>query len=363
MAKILTGFGVVIACFVGCGDDKATGPGSAAEAGPVADVESKKGELYFPLQAGDSYSTEFTDTFDMEMSGTTQSGAFEFETSTTIVDDSDGTTRGEVTGLDESSFARPVIVLKEQSEETIMETLSLSLGTLSESFTDTTSLSATFFSYLSVDEDGVMFWGSREEGGDIERTESPITYLPGEVKPGDTWTVEDLPSMQLDLEDTDFEITYGSMTASAERIEKVTVPAGTFDALKAVFVVNNLQLLVTDPEITMSFSQVTLSATQWYAEGVGLIKLQLEMAFPFTMSAETSSEGTDISMSATGDFNASRTEKLVSYSTAGDTTASAKVTLGSGFGPRDHHMFVAVDLLRHLRRACRMVVEAAVTTT
>jgi len=106
---------------------------------------------------------------------------------------------------------------------------------------------------------------------DFHTTASSGVTLPASIKPGDTWTqaltlegIEDLNGLQIPAKNET------SNDCTAAGIESVTVPAGTFDALRFDCQTN------TDIMITMSGNDIEqtidFTASNWYAEGVGLIK-------------------------------------------------------------------------------------------
>jgi len=99
---------------------------------------------------------------------------------------------------------------------------------------------------------------------------SGITY-PNEILPGDTWehTLDFTGTM--DISGTPAEAS-GDTTYdyTAIEVESVTVPAGTFDAMKVEVVTTiNIKAVFQGTEVPVT---VTSTATNWYAQGVGWVK-------------------------------------------------------------------------------------------
>jgi hypothetical protein len=107
--------------------------------------------------------------------------------------------------------------------------------------------------------DGGMFSAVFQSGGTVETLSSSGVFLPANVQPGDTWTTtEEIHVVGLGLDET-FTVT---AAFNAVGMETVTVPAGTFNALRI--------------DITMSNSSqtlpVTLEGSSWVVEGIGQVK-------------------------------------------------------------------------------------------
>lgn len=99
---------------------------------------------------------------------------------------------------------------------------------------------------------------------------SGITY-PNEILAGDTWshTLEYTGTMDMAGESVDVS---GNTVYSyaAIGIESVTVPAGTFDAMKIELSTTiNINMTIQGSEVPVV---VTSASTAWYAEGVGWVK-------------------------------------------------------------------------------------------
>jgi len=99
---------------------------------------------------------------------------------------------------------------------------------------------------------------------------SGITY-PSEILPGSTWThtLDYTGTMDLNGEPAEAsgDTTYNY---TAVEVESITVPAGTFDAMKVEVVTTiNIKAVFQGVEVPLT---VTSTATNWYAQGVGWIK-------------------------------------------------------------------------------------------
>lgn len=99
---------------------------------------------------------------------------------------------------------------------------------------------------------------------------SGITY-PNEILPGNTWahTLDYTGKMDVagEFVDVSGDTTY-SYTAIG--IENVTVPAGTFDAMKIeVITTININMTIQGSEVPVT---VTSTSTSWFAEDVGWVK-------------------------------------------------------------------------------------------
>jgi len=99
---------------------------------------------------------------------------------------------------------------------------------------------------------------------------SGITY-PNEIMSGDTWehTLDFTGTM--DISGTPAEASGNTIyDYTAIEVESVTVPAGTFDALKVQVVTTiNIKAVFQGTEVPVT---VTSTATNWYAQGVGWVK-------------------------------------------------------------------------------------------
>jgi hypothetical protein len=114
---------------------------------------------------------------------------------------------------------------------------------------------------------------------------SGVTY-PKDMTPGSTWQHTLDYSGTMDIAGETVEAT-GNATSSftAVGIENITVPAGTFDAIKIQ--------VETTINITSTFQGATVpvivsgSSTSWFAEGVGWIKSVSTSDFGGTLGTET----------------------------------------------------------------------------
>ena len=99
---------------------------------------------------------------------------------------------------------------------------------------------------------------------------SGITY-PTEILAGSTWahTVDYTGKMDVAGEPVDVsgDTTYNY---TAIGVESISVPAGTFDAMKVeVITIINISMTIQGSEVPVTF---TSTATSWFAEGVGWVK-------------------------------------------------------------------------------------------
>jgi hypothetical protein len=113
--------------------------------------------------------------------------------------------------------------------------------------------------------------------------------LPSEISPGDTWsqtfTLEGTQNVTADqTSNVVGQVKYDSTAVS---VESVTVPAGTFDALR-VEGPNSMDLTVEMSGFTVP---MTISGTlvRWYAPGVGYVK-SVETSNVFDIDVEITTE-------------------------------------------------------------------------
>jgi hypothetical protein len=93
----------------------------------------------------------------------------------------------------------------------------------------------------------------------IETLSNSGVSLPTNVQPGDNWTAtEEIHVAGYGVDET-FSL---SAEVHAVGMELVTVPAGTFDALRIDYVISN----------TSQTLPVTIESSSWFAEGVGQVK-------------------------------------------------------------------------------------------
>jgi hypothetical protein len=93
------------------------------------------------------------------------------------------------------------------------------------------------------------------------------------MDPGDTWsqTIRIEGTMTI-AEGTSADATNeASLHCTAEGTESVTVPAGTFDAMKVVCQVQ-MSITVTTAGLSIPPTTVNSTSTAWYAPNVGWIK-------------------------------------------------------------------------------------------
>ena len=82
----------------------------------------------------------------------------------------------------------------------------------------------------------------------------PAAVFPGTLKVGQT---EEAP-VKVKMGDREFDVT---IKLTLEAVETITVPKGTFgDCLKLVY--------------TSAFGQGEMKRTVWYAEGIGMVKIE-----------------------------------------------------------------------------------------
>ncbi|HSG43911.1 MAG TPA: hypothetical protein VLA72_12220 [Anaerolineales bacterium] len=104
----------------------------------------------------------------------------------------------------------------------------------------------------------------------VTQNSSGITY-PNEITPGDTWTqtLDYTGTMDFGGETTEVsgDTVYNS---TAIGVESVTVPAGTFDAMKIeVIMTINIKMNIGGTEMPVTVTTTTLS---WFAKDVGWVK-------------------------------------------------------------------------------------------
>jgi hypothetical protein len=123
----------------------------------------------------------------------------------------------------------------------------------------------------------------------FDTTESTGVTLPSEISPGDTWsqtfTLEGTQNVTADqTSNVVGQVKYDSTAVS---VESVTVPAGTFDALR-VEGPNSMDLTVEMSGFTVP---MTISGTlvRWYAPGVGYVK-SVETSNVFDIDVEITTE-------------------------------------------------------------------------
>ncbi len=106
----------------------------------------------------------------------------------------------------------------------------------------------------------------------FETTQVVGVTLPSDVKPGDSWSQTfNITGIQT-LPDGKVADSQGTATSNytAIGLEMVTVPAGSFEALR-VEVDFGMEVEITMEGISVPFS-MTSSGPMWYAEGVGWVR-------------------------------------------------------------------------------------------
>ena len=94
--------------------------------------------------------------------------------------------------------------------------------------------------------------------------------LPGEINAGDSWQHSATLEGKLTGDESIPTSTLVNSQCTAAGVESVTVPAGTFDAIRVDCQVK-MDTTVSFPEFPVNTS-MSLSGTSWYAEGVGMVK-------------------------------------------------------------------------------------------
>lgn len=100
-------------------------------------------------------------------------------------------------------------------------------------------------------------------GMSIGKLEGPTLELPAKLAPGNSWKV----NSKVDSESGPIE---NSGTYKVVGMEKVTVPAGEYDALKITF----------DGKLKTNALQADVSGTYWFVKGVGAVKTELRKSQP-----------------------------------------------------------------------------------
>jgi hypothetical protein len=125
------------------------------------------------------------------------------------------------------------------------------------------------------------------EVASIEVVESSGVFLPAAdlLVPGYSWPENYTLTMNVSAEGTELEFTMTSAgTWTAVGTETVTVPAGTFEALR----VDGTENITMSGVMGMEPVNIGVNSTYWYAEGVGMVRYAV------------SSEGTDSGGQLTG---------------------------------------------------------------
>jgi hypothetical protein len=115
---------------------------------------------------------------------------------------------------------------------------------------------------------GLDHLANQPDGGDAERQRGD---LPAEIEAGDTWShsIEFTGTMDIAGQSGDAEgSTRSDFTALG--VESVSVPAGTFEAMK-VQVQTTFEATVTFQGLSIPVT-LTTTTISWYAEGVGWLK-------------------------------------------------------------------------------------------
>ncbi|GAB4570556.1 MAG: hypothetical protein Fur0017_17380 [Anaerolineales bacterium] len=95
--------------------------------------------------------------------------------------------------------------------------------------------------------------------------------LPATINPGDSWTQSHVLEGTQTIGGESFPLSSNvNSNCTAAGIESITVPAGTFDAMR-VDCQMSMDVTISMPELPVS-SSLSLSGTTWYAEGVGMVK-------------------------------------------------------------------------------------------
>lgn len=89
----------------------------------------------------------------------------------------------------------------------------------------------------------------------------PTLMMPADVAPGKTWTT----SFELDNTTSSQPINF-NVNHKAERVEKVTVPSGEYDAL----------LVTATGTMKVGEDEYKLNSKTWYAKGIGTVKMTLD---------------------------------------------------------------------------------------
>ena len=121
----------------------------------------------------------------------------------------------------------------------------------------------------SADTSGTV--STEKATADFKTTSSSGVTLPATIKPGDTWEqaitlegTEDIGGNQIPAKN---EFTN---SCKAVGVESVTVPAGTFDAMRVDCQTNmNITITMANTPVTTALKFTT---TSWYAENVGAVK-------------------------------------------------------------------------------------------
>ena len=108
-----------------------------------------------------------------------------------------------------------------------------------------------------------------------DSTESDGVTLPATLTPGESWNqaVKIAGTMKISEQISAKASNDTQYTCTAVDLESVSVPAGTFDAMKVTcdYVMNiEVEIEATGPVST----KFTSTSTMWYVEGVGLVKIE-----------------------------------------------------------------------------------------
>jgi hypothetical protein len=107
---------------------------------------------------------------------------------------------------------------------------------------------------------------------DFQTTAQSGVTLPASVEAGTTWTQSVSISGTIVVSGIAAEGTNDtSIACTASGMESVTVPAGTFDAMK-VICQDSIAITVTTQGITVSVPPINFTTEAWYAPGVGWVK-------------------------------------------------------------------------------------------
>lgn len=107
---------------------------------------------------------------------------------------------------------------------------------------------------------------------DFQTTELNGITLPATINAGDTWSQEILLEGTQTIEGTTFPASNRTISScTAIGVESVTVPAGTFDAMK-VECLNKINVSLEMQAGNPSQFSIELVANNWYVAGIGMVK-------------------------------------------------------------------------------------------
>lgn len=126
--------------------------------------------------------------------------------------------------------------------------------------------------------------------GSFTTTEMSGVTLPPSITPGATWNQSFTVEGVLDMGEAGQATAIGSAAATLEAIgvESVTVPAGTFNAMRIeVHTTVDMQASIMGMNVPVALESTTIS---WYAEGVGLVKSEDSASIEGTEAISTTTE-------------------------------------------------------------------------